>query len=153
MTSPPDGTRHIWAGQTGKDTTVCVDGTCRPADFGYFHLSSFVFSPDSKHLIYAGKRSDDDRWHTIVVFDHREIGSFGAISRPIFSQDSRHYAFLATPDSEDSDSRMNLVIDGKLMNTNAVSLHSLRFSADSDSVSYVSVGPRDKEQEVTIPLP
>jgi len=50
-----------------------------------------VFSPDSNHILYAAERNGDP----LVVVDNRVLRGYGEVtSKPVFSADSKHHAFV-----------------------------------------------------------
>lgn len=160
----PDGRRFAAIGRTNKNRwLVVIDGKAGP-EFeelaGGAGVTSVSFSPNSKHVIYSGFRSEKG-W--IVVLDGQELphgahlshdfehfayittrGSeryvmvvegqegpeFRQIGEPVFSPDSQHMAYAARRGQ-----KWIMVVDGK-EGTEFQDVRDPMFSPDSQHIAY-----------------
>ena len=104
----PDGRRFSYAAHdlsTGDNWFYVIDGQQRNA-FDALGVS-FVFSPDGKRLVYAGRRTE--QWF-LVEDGQPEVPIEGIVDHSLtFSPDSRRLAYAVAK----RDRRAYLVVDGK----------------------------------------
>ena len=124
----PDSSRlAYWASHQRKGSTFMVcDGKEGP---GFDRFLQPVFSPDSKHLAYQGRRGDRNH----MVLDGELGPAYDGIYRlPLFSRDSKRLAYLARRD----DKEYFIVCDGK-EGPAYQEVGRPVFSADSRHLAYV----------------
>lgn len=104
----PDGSRYAFL----ENQTLCVDGTTMP---GIGIGMQFCFTPDSRHIVYAGTDGVGPR----LFLDGKIINdanAIGQLSRILFSPDSQHVCWvertnLGSMGTKDSNL---LMVDGKI---------------------------------------
>jgi hypothetical protein len=124
----PDGRRFAYAGKDGEQQVLVIDDV--PAH-RYDHVYSIVFSPDSRRLGYHASREG----RHFVVIDSKEGKPYDFINlfMPLFSPDSRRYAYAGGFVDEGDHFRANLVIDGETV-VSKTGIAWLAFSPDSRHV-------------------
>jgi hypothetical protein len=85
----PDSRRLAFAVRHGSKWRISVDGVEQGSAFA--SIDRILFTPDSRHLIYDGKREGK----SIVVIDSLEGSAFDYIGEMQFSPDSTHVVYTA----------------------------------------------------------
>jgi hypothetical protein len=103
-----------WQWQWGAPTTpvLVIDGTAVETGFG--HTAPLAFTADGTRWAVAGKAPDrqvagkTEPGGVIVLADGRTLGRYTDASRPAFSRDGNHLAYLA----QSGDGQVRLIVDG-----------------------------------------
>lgn len=90
----PDGQRLVYAAKIDNKTVVVLDGK----EAGpYDEIAPPVFSPDSRHVAYEGKRGD--KWYIFSdVFKSTPALSY--FDKPVFNADSTKIMFIENTDND-----------------------------------------------------
>lgn len=143
----PDSQRMAVIVLRGDKQSWFIDGKPGPT---FDRVSGELeFSPDSRHFLYAGSRSN--QWYAVV--DGVESRGYELINHSPgspFSPDSRHVAYLAKRDG-----KFRLVFDGKEGSEYDHVERFVAFTADSRHVAFLAgrgrvVSPGDQGEEVVV---
>ena len=111
FTFSPDGSRHAYQ-RVLRESCVVIDGNTRAAGLGRVHTNpeAFYFSPDGKHVAFVSYPRNVP--HSLVLDD--ASGAQGqAVQMVLFSADSRHFAFAASPGQKQA----AVILNGKIVGT------------------------------------
>jgi len=142
--SPDSNRLAYFAGGKDNTLTLVVDGKEWPEAIQGFTRAA-VFSPDSKHIAFAGHDQIDQKPFRLFRDDEAKSDPYADIGYICFSPDSKHIAFGAKRGE-----KWFVVRDGvesKLM-FDALGDDTLRFSPDNKH--FVYAGRRDKSWNVVI---
>jgi WD40 repeat protein len=115
-----------------------IDGQLGPEyDAGW--VAGVVFSPDSRHAAYVGKRGEKK----FVVLDGKELAPHDSADgiRILFSPDSRRLAYIAYRGQKD-DAKAYFVVDGQEGPEHGDHIWDVFFSPDSQHVAYIAINGR-----------
>jgi hypothetical protein len=89
----PNGERHAYAGQMGKDVVVILDG--KEVFRGMNAVESLHFSPDSKHLFFLNRTTDSTQSYRLMMDGQPVTPAFEPATLPVFSADGSRWALSA----------------------------------------------------------
>jgi len=104
----PDSRRIAYLAHFGRMKRVFVDGNADDVEMEFL-VSGMVFSDDSKHLAYGGRRFNElfiDKFFLVV--DGKKGADYDALGYFGFSHDGKHIAFTAKKGD-----KMVIVVDGR----------------------------------------
>lgn len=129
----PDGQRIAYMAKLEDGSEAVFVNDDRSPKYAGIVKDSLSFSPDSGRVGYGALRDGNK----VVVVDGKEYPAFNgsAEGMPIWSSDSKHFAFFATTD----DGRFLAVVDGKPSRAwDLVIKDSFVFSPDSSRFAFVA---------------
>jgi WD40 repeat protein len=112
----PNGERHAYAGQVGKDVVVFLDGKeifREPFSQKSASVSLMQFSPDSKHVFFHNQTTNSYQSYRLMMDGQPVTPVFEGKQMPVFSADGSRWAFAASPPKLGM--VKFLVVDGKKM--------------------------------------
>lgn len=127
----PDGRRLAYEASLTWDhrQVVVVDGEVGKA---YDYVHAICFSPDGKHVAYAGHRNrSNDKSKLMAVIDGKEGKEYERISDPVFSLDGKRVVHAANKGNK----KWVAVVDGK-EGREYDSAYPIVFSPDGRTVAY-----------------
>jgi hypothetical protein len=105
-------------------------------DFSALFGSFMVFSPNSSKLAYVLNSKEGQQ---LIINDHSDL-VFSRVESPIFSPDSKHYAYMGLTLNNGNSGKKDLILDGnKLTSTtdnSEVTMLSSFFSPNSQNYAY-----------------
>ncbi|MBU1102136.1 hypothetical protein KJ853_00570 [Patescibacteria group bacterium] len=141
----PNSKRIAFVAEKDGKSFLVVDEKETELDYPAPNVMYLLFSLNSEHIVYVINTAKGfEKGKDIIMFDGEKYKSYDSIGEPIFSPDSKHFAFVA-----EKERKYSIVVDGKEGKFYDVVTAPI-FSPDSQNLAYIAQPDKNNEKEFVV---